>query len=54
MRERMELVYLQSTGRYRVAELAGAFGVSRKTAYKWLKRHAAGGEESRRAGSGAS
>lgn len=45
MRERTELVYLHSSGRYSVAELAGAFGVSRKTAYKWLGRHAGGGAD---------
>jgi len=45
MRERIELVHLHKTGRYSVAELAAAFGVSRKTAYKWLGRHEAEGEE---------
>jgi len=45
MRERTELVYLHNTGRYSVVELAEVFGVSRKTAYKWLGRHAAGGED---------
>lgn len=48
MRERIELVHLHKTGRYGVAELAAAFGVSRKTAYKWLARHAAGGEDALR------
>ncbi|MBI2872723.1 MAG: hypothetical protein HYY00_06000 [Chloroflexi bacterium] len=31
MRERIELAHLHKTGRYSVAELAAAFGVSRKT-----------------------
>lgn len=48
MWERIELVHLHKTGRYSVAELAAAFGVSRKTAYKWLGRHEAGGEEALR------
>lgn len=48
MRERTELVHLHNTGWYSVSELAGMFGVSRKTAYKWLRRHEAGGEEALR------
>src|SRR3990172_12866296 len=44
---------MYETGRYRVAELAKQFGVSRKTAYKWLGRFAqeglAGLEERSRA-----
>lgn len=43
MQERIELVHLHRTGRYSVSELAAAFGVSRKTAYKWLGRHASEG-----------
>lgn len=43
MEERIELVHLYRSGRYRVAELAAAFGVSRKTVYKWLWRHASEG-----------
>lgn len=43
MEERIELVHLYGSGRYRVAELAAAFGVSRKTVYKWLWRHASEG-----------
>ncbi len=43
MEERIELVHLYRSGRYRVAELAAAFGVSRKTAYKWLGRFAQDG-----------
>lgn len=38
MKERLQLVSMYETGRYRVAELAEYFGVSRKTAYKWLGR----------------
>ena len=48
MRERIELVDLYKTGEYGVAELAAAFGLSRKTAYKWLGRYEAGGEEALR------
>ena len=48
MRERIELVHLHKTNRYSVAELAEAFGVSRKTAYKWLARHASGGAQALR------
>lgn len=53
MKERLQLVSLYETGRYTVAELAEQFGVSRKTAYKWLGRFAqeglAGLEERSRA-----
>jgi len=38
MKERLQLVSLCETGKYRVTELAERFGVSRKTAYKWLGR----------------
>ena len=38
MKERLQLVSLFETGSYTVAELAKQFGVSRKTAYKWLGR----------------
>lgn len=40
MKERMELVSLFGTGRYTVSGLAWRFGVSRKTAHKWLGRYA--------------
>ncbi len=43
MDERMRLVSLRRTGQYTVTELAEAFGVSRKTAHKWLARYAAEG-----------
>jgi len=53
MKERLQLVSMYETGRYKVAELAKQFGVSRKTAYKWLGRFAqeglAGLEERSRA-----
>lgn len=40
MKDKMQLVSLHETGGYGVAELAEAFGISRKTAYKWLGRFA--------------
>lgn len=43
MKERTQLVSLFQTGKYTVAELAGEFGVSCKTAYKWLGRFAEAG-----------
>jgi len=43
MKERMQLVSLYKTGRYTVTELARHFGVSRKTAHKWLGRFTAEG-----------
>lgn len=45
MRERRQLIALYETGRYTVTELAQHFGVSRKTAYKWLDRYATGGDD---------
>jgi putative transposase len=38
MTERMRFVADYLEGVYRVSELAQRYGVSRKTAYKWLKR----------------
>ena len=38
MKERVQLVSLYETGNYSVTQLAEGFGVSRKTAYKWLER----------------
>lgn len=38
MRERGRLVRAYATGRYTITELAETFGVSRKTAHKWLGR----------------
>jgi putative transposase len=40
MKERMQLISLYETGKYTVTELAEHFGVSRKTAHKWLGRFA--------------
>lgn len=45
MQERIEMVHWHRSGRYSVVELAAAFGVSRKTVYKWLGRYAHGGVE---------
>lgn len=45
MTERLDLVSMFVTGQYRVAELAEYFGVSRKTAYKWLAQFAEEGVE---------
>jgi len=45
MEERMKLVSLHQTGRYSVAQLARDFGISRKTAYKWLWRFSGDGVE---------
>lgn len=45
MTERLDLVSMFVTGQYRVAELAEYFGVSRKTAYKWLGQFAEEGVE---------
>ena len=38
VKERERLVRAHLTGKYTIAELAQVFGVSRKTAHKWLKR----------------
>ena len=43
MTERARLVALHAEGLYSTAELATRFGVSRKTAYKWLARYRDGG-----------
>jgi putative transposase len=43
MKERQRLVQAYVTGRYKVTELAAAFGVSRKTTHKWLRRYAESG-----------
>lgn len=40
MSERERLIKAYLTGRYTVTELAKAFGISRKTVYKWLPRFA--------------
>ena len=43
MTERARFVALHAEGLYSVADLASRFGVSRKTAYKWLARYRDGG-----------
>lgn len=43
MKERQQLVQTYVTGRYTVTEVGEAFGVSRKTAHKWLRRYATDG-----------
>jgi putative transposase len=40
MKERQRLVQAYVTGRYTLTELAADFGVSRKTAHKWVQRFA--------------
>ncbi len=45
MLERTRLVALHREGLYSVAELARRFGVSRKTANKWIARYRDGGAE---------
>lgn len=40
MKERQRLIEAHISGRYTVTELAEGFGVSRKTAHKWLRRYA--------------
>lgn len=42
--EKMSFVRDSHSGLYRVSELADYYGISRKTAYKWLNRYADGGE----------
>lgn len=44
MSARKELVLLASSGQNSVSELCLRFGISRKTAYKWIDRYAAQGE----------
>lgn len=41
--ERIKLVHLYQEDDHSLAELSRKFGVSRKTAYKWIERHAAQG-----------
>ncbi|MCB1634254.1 MAG: transposase [Xanthomonadales bacterium] len=43
MELRQALIEKALTGRFQVTELAHAFGVSRKTAHKWIGRHREGG-----------
>ena len=43
MSERIQLIGDYLSGEYGISELAAEYGVSRKTVYKWIGRHAAGG-----------
>ncbi len=43
MDQRLELVTLARSGEFTVTELASRFGVSKKTAHKWISRFDAGG-----------
>jgi transposase InsO family protein len=45
MQERLEFVREYQTGLFTMTELAAQYGVSRKTGYKWVERHATGGAE---------
>lgn len=45
MLERAAFIAAHESGLYSVAELADRFGVSRKTAYKWLTRYREGGPD---------
>jgi transposase InsO family protein len=45
MSQRIELISLAGHAKANLGELARRFGVSRKTLYKWLDRHRAGGAE---------
>lgn len=42
---RLEFVELASKGQRNIAPLCSRFGISRKTGYKWLARHKAGGSD---------
>jgi transposase InsO family protein len=48
MDERMQMIGSWVSGDYGVSELAAEYGISRKTAYKWIERYAAGGPEALR------
>jgi len=43
MEERIDLVREYASGLFTMTELAAQYGISRKTGYKWLDRHAAEG-----------
>lgn len=43
MNERVRFMILLDSGFYSVSELADRFGISRKTAYKWIRRYQADG-----------
>ncbi len=40
MDQRSELIHHLQSGEYSMAALCRYFGISRKTAYKWVRRHA--------------
>src|SRR5580698_1471098 len=43
MNERIKMIGAWMGGDYAVSELAAEYGISRKTAYKWIERFEAGG-----------
>ena len=45
MQQRLEFVREYETGLFMMTELAGQYGISRKTGYKWVERYAAAGAE---------
>ncbi len=45
MDERIKMIGSWMGGDYAISELAAEYGISRKTAYKWIERYAAGGAE---------
>jgi putative transposase len=45
MQQRLEFIRDHETELFTVTELAAQYGISRKTAYKWLNRHDADGED---------
>lgn len=45
MQERLEFVREYESGLFTMTELTAQYGVSRKTGYKWVERHATGGAQ---------
>lgn len=45
MKERTQFMFLLESGLYSVTELAARFGISRQTAYKWIRRYSDSGIE---------
>jgi putative transposase len=43
MSERIKMISSYLDGDYAISELAAQYGISRKTVYKWIERHEAGG-----------
>lgn len=43
MSERIKMISAYLGGDYAISELAAEYGISRKTVYKWIERHEAGG-----------